>query len=60
VQSTQVPRPAGWTAEDVAKLERAISEEVARQVARLVQDPVTLCRLLLFRLQEQAHDLDGD
>jgi hypothetical protein len=58
VQSTRVPTPAGWSSEDVAKLQQAISEEVARQVARLVQDPVTLCRLLLFRLQDQAQDLD--
>lgn len=58
VQSTHVPTPAGWSPEDAAKLHQAISEEVARQVARIVQDPVTLCRLLLFRLEDTL-DHDG-
>jgi hypothetical protein len=43
--------PPGWSEEDVAKLEGAIREEVARQLARVLNDPVTLCNLLLVRLQ---------
>lgn len=56
-----VPTPAGWSRDDVAKLERAISEEVARQLARVLSDPVTLCKLLLFRLQTpHVVELDRD
>jgi hypothetical protein len=62
VQDTHgVSIPPGWSREDVAKLEGAISEEVARQLARVLNDPVTLCKLLLVRLQTpHLVELDGD
>lgn len=43
--------PQGWSRDDIAKLHYAIREEVARQIARILQDPATLARLLLFRLE---------
>lgn len=46
-----LPNPPGWSREDIDKLERAITEEVALQLGRMLRDPLTLCRLLMFRLE---------
>jgi hypothetical protein len=55
-----LPRPAGWTEREYERLRLAIREEVARQLARLLRDPVSLCRILLFSLEnpDQAEDLE--
>lgn len=55
-----LPRPPGWTERESESLRLAIREEVARQLARLLRDPVSLCRILLFSLEnsEQAEDLE--
>lgn len=45
-------RPTGWTDLEYRKLELAIQEEVARQLARLLNDPATLHRIFLLSLAE--------
>ncbi len=50
-EHNDVPRPPGWTDLEYLKLTLVIREEVARQLARVLRDPPTLCRLLLLRLE---------
>jgi hypothetical protein len=57
-ERNDVPRPPGWTDLEYLKLKLAIREEVARQLARLMHDPATLCRLLLLSL-ESTDLVDG-
>lgn len=45
------PRPLGWTDGEYEGFKLVIREEVARQLARLLRDPASLCRILLFSLE---------
>lgn len=48
-----LPRPEGWSDEDVRKLEAAIAQEVQRQLQEFLGDPLNLATMLVYALKRR-------
>lgn len=56
-----LPRPEGWSDEDVRKLEAAIAQEVQRQLQEFLGDPLNLATMLVYALKRrQDHEQEGE